>query len=54
MLAGVQDASSRLPALLDVGEGDEEGRLALSAGQLTADWGWMPVQGGKLCWCLMR
>ena len=54
VLAVVKDASSRPPIRLDPGGWSESGRLALSARELAADWGWMPVEGGKLCWCLMR
>jgi hypothetical protein len=52
-LAVVGDASSLPPALLDRRD-SQEARLLLSAGQLAADWGWAPVSGGKLCWCLLR
>jgi hypothetical protein len=54
VLAVVKDASSRPPVPLGTGGRGESSRLALSARQLAADWGWMPVEGGKLCWCLMR
>jgi hypothetical protein len=53
VLAVVHDASSRPPARLDRGD-PRQARLALSAGQLAADWGWTPVSDGKLCWCLLR
>jgi hypothetical protein len=53
VLAVVQDTGSRLPAWPDWGESGEA-RLALSAGQLAVHWGWMPVQSGRLCWCLLR
>jgi hypothetical protein len=52
-LAVVHDASSLPPARLDLGD-PREARLARSAGQLAAGWGWMPVPDGKLCWCLLR
>jgi hypothetical protein len=51
--AVVQDASSRLSAWPDWGESGEA-RRALSAGQFAVHWGWMPVQSGRFCWCLLR
>jgi hypothetical protein len=51
-LAVVHDASSLPPARLNQGD-PREARLVLSAGQLAADWGWVPVSEGKLCWCLL-
>jgi len=53
VLAVVQDAGSRLPAWQEWGESGEA-RLALSAGQLAVHWGWLSVQSGRLCWCLLR
>jgi hypothetical protein len=53
VLAVVHDASSLPPAGLDQRD-LAEARLTLSAGQLAADWGWLPVSEGKLCWCLLR
>jgi hypothetical protein len=53
VLAVVQDASPRPPAQPDAGRESSASRLA-ATGQFAADWGWMPVPGGKLCWCLMR
>jgi hypothetical protein len=53
VLAVVHDAGSLPPARPDRSD-PSAARLVLSAGQLAADWGWVPVSEGKLCWCLLR
>ena len=49
VLAVVKDPSPRLPA-----HPDGRASRVLATGQFAAEWGWMPVPGGKFCWCLMR
>ena len=53
VLAVVHDASSLPAARLGLRD-PREARLALSASQFPAGWGWMPAPEGKLRWCLLH
>jgi hypothetical protein len=52
VMAVVRDVSTRPPAKSIAGTENRASHLA-ATGHCAADWGWMPVPGGKLCWCLM-